>query len=130
MNEPSKLVGALSWTDLTVSNADEIRKFYEAVVGWTHTPVEMGDYQDFCMNKPGDGQTVAGICHARGENAELPSQWLVYVIVKELAQSIAECESRGGKVLQDPRSLSGGRFAVIQDPAGACLALFEQSTDE
>ena len=122
MSDSSKLVGALSWTDLTVSNADEIRKFYEAVVGWTHTPVEMGDYQDFCMNKPGDGQTVAGICHARGENAELPSQWLVYVIVNDLSESIVECESRGGKVLQGPRSLSGGRFAVIQDPAGACLA--------
>lgn len=125
MNEPAKSVGSISWTDLTISNADEVRKFYEAVVGWTHSPVEMGDYQDFCMNTPGDGETVAGICHARGENAGLPSQWLIYVNVRDIEQSIAACESRGGKVLQGPSSLSGGRYVVIQDPAGASLALFE-----
>jgi predicted enzyme related to lactoylglutathione lyase len=66
---PSKSIGAISWTDLTVPNAVEVKEFYEAVVGWTHLPSEMGGYQDFCMDKPGDGQTVAGICHARGENA-------------------------------------------------------------
>ncbi len=125
MSEPSKSIGAISWTDLTVPNADEVRGFYEAVVGWSNSPVGMGGYQDFCMNDPGDGGTVAGICHARGENAGLPAQWLIYVNVKDLEHSIAECEARGGKVLREPRSLGGGRCAVIQDPAGACVALFE-----
>ncbi len=32
----------------------------------------MGGDSDFCMNQPADGKTVAGICHARGENASLP----------------------------------------------------------
>lgn len=83
MNQPSKSIGAISWADLTIANADEVREFYEAVVGWTNSPVEMGGYQDFCMNKAVDGETVAGICHARGENAGLPAQWLLYVNVEE-----------------------------------------------
>lgn len=126
MNDPSKSIGAISWTDLTVPNAVELKEFYEAVVGWTDSPVEMGDYQDFCMNRPGDGQTVAGICHARGENADLPAQWMIYVNVQDLDQSVALCEARGGKVLRAPKDFGGGRCAVIQDPAGACIALFEQ----
>lgn len=129
MSQPSKSVGAISWTDLTVPDADEVRAFYEAVVGWTNSPVEMSGYQDFCMNKPGDGGTVAGICHARGENAGLPAQWLIYVNVKDLDQSIAECEAHGGKILHGPRDLGSGRSAVIQDPAGACVALFEHAVD-
>ena len=129
MSEPSKSIGAISWTDLTVPNADEVRGFYEAVVGWSNSPVEMGGYQDFCMNKPGDAGAVAGICHARGENASLPAQWLIYVNVKDLDQSIAECEARGCKVLNGPRDHGGGRSAVIQDPAGACVALFEHAVD-
>jgi hypothetical protein len=31
----------------------------------------MGDYSDYTMMCPGDGDAVAGICHARGSNADL-----------------------------------------------------------
>ena len=34
-------VGAITWTDLTVGNAVEIRDFYSRVVGWKHSAVEM-----------------------------------------------------------------------------------------
>ncbi|MCA9123052.1 MAG: VOC family protein [Planctomycetaceae bacterium] len=129
MSESTNSIGAISWRDLTVPNASEVREFYEAVVGWTNTPVEMGGYQDFCMNTPGTGETVAGICHARGANAGLPAQWLIYVNVVNLMKSIAECKSRGGKVLSEPKALGSGQCAVIQDPAGACVALFERKSD-
>ncbi len=130
MPEPSKAVGAISWADLTVPNAEQVKDFYAAVVGWTHSSIEMGGYDDFCMNKPVDGETVAGICHARGANAELPAQWLLYVNVADLDKSIEACTSNGGTVLQAPRNAGGGKMAVIQDPAGACMALFEQPASE
>ena len=81
-------IGTISWVDLTVPDAGALRDFYRDVVGWTPVDVEMGAYNDYCMNAPGDGttdeQTVAGICHARGANASLPPQWLVYINVADL----------------------------------------------
>ena len=128
MSNSNDPVGSISWTDLTVPNADEVRRFYELVVGWTSSPVEMGGYTDFCMNGPKSGQTVAGICHARGVNANMPPQWMIYITVEELDASIERCVSLGGQVIDGPRAMGGGRSAVIQDPAGAVAALYEPSS--
>ncbi len=117
--------GKIGWTDLTVENADEIRKFYAAVVGWKPEPVDMGGYSDFNMNSPATGKAVAGICHARGGNADLPAQWMVYITVEDLDASAKQCEKLGGKILAGPRgSESEGRYCIIQDPAGAVAAIY------
>lgn len=107
-------------------NADEVRDFYSAVVGWTPTPVEMGGYNDYCMNQPDSGKTVAGICHARGVNADIPPQWLMYVTVANLEASLTEVRARGGAVVRQPKGgASSGCYAIIQDPAGALVMLFQ-----
>jgi hypothetical protein len=124
--------GTIAWFDLTVPNADEVRDFYAAVVGWEHDPVAMGDYADWSMRAP-DGPTVAGICHARGENAGMPAQWMAYVAVTDLDATMARCRDLGGEVIAGPRGEAPGprgeapgpRFSVIRDPAGAHLALME-----
>ena len=125
MSESSKPeIGSINWFDLTIENAEALRDFYSAVVGWTFSEVEMGGYQDFCMSLPEDGKTIAGICHARGLNASLPPQWLVYITVEDLDQSITKCKELGGIILSGPRDLgSYGRICVIRDPAGAVAAL-------
>ena len=78
------------------------------------------------MNDPESGETVAGICHAKGPNAGLPSQWLVYIAVADLAQSIKKCLELRGQVVDGPQILDGSQFCVIQDPAGAVAALISQ----
>jgi uncharacterized protein len=86
----------------------------------------MGDYQDFCMHPTGEPQPVAGICYARGENADLPAVWLVYITVDDLDQSIGRCQQLGGKLLRPLTTMGAqGRFCVIEDPAGAICALYE-----
>jgi len=61
-------VGSIAWRDLTVPDAEGVRDFYSAVVGWTSSAVQMDGYSDFSMVTPASGKTVAGICHARGVN--------------------------------------------------------------
>lgn len=117
--------GTIGWTDLTVGNAATIRDFYQAVVGWNSDDVDMGDYSDYVMLAPKDGTPVAGVCHARGSNADLPPVWLVYFVVADVAESSARCEDLGGEILVTPRGLSGGRFCVVKDPAGAICALYQ-----
>jgi predicted enzyme related to lactoylglutathione lyase len=119
-------IGSINWIDLTVAAATDVRDFYREVVGWRWTGLDMGGYEDFCMNLPAGGTTVAGICHARGTNADLPPAWLVYITVADVDRSAARCVALGGAVLAGPRELGGmGRYCVIRDPAGAAAALFQ-----
>jgi uncharacterized protein len=117
--------GTIAWQDLTVPNAEQVRDFYLAVVGWEAKPESMGEYSDFNMIAPSTGQTVAGVCHARGVNADVPPQWLIYIIVEDIDRAAQTCVEKGGSVVVGPRASGGGRICVIKDPAGATCALFK-----
>jgi hypothetical protein len=112
--------------DLTVESAAAVRDFYQSVVPWSVVDFDMGGYADYCMNRRADGATVAGICHARGVNSDLPPCWLVYLVVRDLDESMRRCVDLGGRIhtsVHDNGEM--GRFCVIQDPAGAYVALLE-----
>jgi predicted enzyme related to lactoylglutathione lyase len=38
---PKADIGSITWFDLTVDNAEEIKNFYSKVVGWNSVPVKM-----------------------------------------------------------------------------------------
>ncbi len=116
-------VGSIEWHDLTVNDASGLKDFYQKVVGWDTSPVSMGGYSDFNCNQPDSGTTVAGICHARGPNQDLPAQWLMYVRVANVTRSIAQVITLGGQVITGPKPFGDDDIVVIQDPAGAVMAL-------
>jgi len=121
----SNTFGKIGWIDMTVADADGVRDFYKAVVGWNVEDTSMGDYSDYTMMSPGDGDAIAGICHARGANADLPGGWLIYITVADVTASAAACVANGGKVIVEPGGLAGGQFCVIEDPSGATAALYQ-----
>lgn len=127
----NKDFGAIAWVDLTVPNAEETKIFYEEIIGWKPEPVSMGDYDDFNMTSPLTGDPVTGICHAKGVNEELPPQWLVYITVANIEESVSKVEQMGGRIIKMPTSMGDfGKFSVIQDPAGAVCALYEQKNSQ
>ena len=96
-------------------------------MGWKSVDLSMGDYSDYVMSTPEEDKPVAGVCHARGGNSGLPPQWLMYVHVENMDASLEACTEQGGKIVSPVRIVKGhGKYGVIQDPAGAVLALFEQ----
>ena len=118
-------IGKIGWFDLTVEDAPAIRDFYSKVVGWKPEDVNMGEYSDFNMTMPESSDPAAGICHARGDNAGQPSQWMIYITVADVDSSATACTENGGKVLVGPKSMGGGKFAVIEDPNGSVAALYK-----
>jgi len=125
-NKPD--IGSITWFDLTVPNAEEVKSFYKEVVGWKSENVDMGKYNDFNMQSLDSGETKTGICHKRGGNVDFPSQWLIYITVKNVDESAKLCKENGGKVLVGPKEMSGyGRYCVVEDPAGAVCALYTPS---
>lgn len=123
---PPPPIGSIGWADLTVPDATGLKDFYAKVAGWTVVPLSMGDYDDYVMMQPGTETAVAGVCHARGKNSGLPPMWLIYITVTDLDARLDACRANGGTVLMEPRSSGGtARYAVITDPAGASVALFD-----
>ena len=119
--------GRIGWLDLTVTDATATRDFYRQVIGWSVQDVEMKDgserYADYNMLGD-DGSPLAGVCHARGVNADLPPVWMIYLLVGDLAESLRRVEEEGGKVIKKTKGTDGEwAHAAIQDPVGAYLAL-------
>lgn len=123
MSDQPKL-GSVGWIDLTVDDATGLRDFYTKVTGWGQSGVDMDGYQDFVMLDEAGGP-VAGVCHAKGPNVDIPPQWLIYVTVADLDEAMTKVVENEGQVVHGPRSAGGGRMCVIQDPSGAHMALYE-----
>lgn len=123
--------GLIKWADLTVDNAEEVRDFYSAVLGWGHVGMPVDGREDYLMTNSESGDPAAGICHQAGSIKGLPQQWLVYVTVEDLDDAITATDDHGGKVVFGPReSEAMGRWCVIEDPAGAVMALTELTPGE
>ncbi len=107
-------------------DAEDLCDFYAAVVGWKPEPVQMTGYVDYNMIAPATGEPAVGVCHARGQNAALPTQWLIYVVVEDLHAALRRCIAKGGREVDGPRGMGEQTFAVIRDPAGAHMTLVEK----
>lgn len=123
----SNALGRIAWRDLTVPDAEAIRDFYSAVVGWQAQPHDMGGYDDYVIFPPDSEDALTGISHARGSNAAIPPVWLIYITVADVSASAEQAVALGGTLLDGPRKMGEADFAVIQDPAGAVFALYAEA---
>ncbi len=99
MTDLHSSAGRIGWVDLTVENAGQALDFYTKVTGWKSFASSMGDYNDYCVGADPESAPVAGICHARGVNAKVPPQWIVYITVDDLDKSLSACSELGGEIL-------------------------------
>jgi predicted enzyme related to lactoylglutathione lyase len=115
----------VAWIDLTVPDAAGLKDFYADVMGWTVSPISMGDYDDYAMvDSNGSGVGVAGVCHARGVNAAIPPVWMPYFRVDDVAAAVARCLDLGGELIKpvDPPQ-AYGVTAFLRDPQGTAFGL-------
>jgi predicted enzyme related to lactoylglutathione lyase len=118
-------VGTFAWFDLTVPNAQAISAFYTSVVGWQTNTASMGEYDDYSMQTLDSKTDVAGVCHTKGVNQDLPAQWLMYIKLSDLDASIVQVVKLNGSDLTPIRKFSDtSHSAVIKDPAGAVCAIY------
>jgi len=122
----SPVLGQFLWHELLTTDPAAGAGFYSKVFGWNGQPWE-GDAQYTMLthaNGPVGGARVIGkdpLADKIGLN------WLTYVGVPDLSAALAAAESKGARVLHPATGLSsdGGRYAVIADPQGATIGLYE-----
>lgn len=119
-------IGEMAWLDLSVKDADQVKDFYQNVIGWKTEAVSMGNYDDYTMISPQSGDAVGGICHAQGCNSDLPPAWLPYFLVENVVKSVEQVLANGGEMVTEIKSMGDDKYVVIKDPAGAVCAIYQK----
>ena len=119
--------GRFCWVDLGTTDAPAAKQFYTGLFGWTAEDRPMGDGQSYTMFHLG-GKSVAALYQqdAQQQAMGIPPNWLSYISVESADQAAERTKGLGGTVLMEPFDvLDVGRMAMIQDPTGAVVALWE-----
>jgi predicted enzyme related to lactoylglutathione lyase len=113
--------GIFGWNELMTPDAEASAKFYSALFGWTREDMDVGG-STYGMFKTG-GRPVAGMIPAGTES--VPAIWMGYVTVEDLETSLAKAVELGAKVHKGIITNPMGRFAIIADPHGALIGLWQ-----
>ena len=121
---PDMTPGIISWNELVSRDAGGSKKFYSQLFGWDVETMSMGPGAEYTMMKVG-GRPAAGLITMPPEAGDAPTMWMSYVTVADLPAAVAKAKSLGAKVCKDITALPMGRFAIIKDPQGAGIGLWE-----
>jgi predicted enzyme related to lactoylglutathione lyase/membrane protease YdiL (CAAX protease family) len=119
--------GTFSWADLGTPDPAAAKHFYTGLFGWSFDDRPMSNDEHYTMLLQ-DGKSVAALYQQQADqrSAGIPPHWLPYVTVESADRVSAQAAELGGTVLAQPFDVQEhGRMAVIQDPTGAVVALWE-----
>ena len=122
--------GRFVWYDLLTSVVAAATAFYARVAGWGTTSMDMGPGGTYTMFTSAD-VPLGGVTKLGPEMGPTPPHWMASVAVTDIDASAAHAKSLGGKVMMGPMEIPGvGRWAVISDPQGAMLGLYQSTTGQ
>lgn len=119
--------GTFSWTDLTTPDQDAAKRFYSSLFGWEISDAPVSEGVSYSMATLG-GHPVAAISPQpqRQRDAGVPPAWNSYVTVPDVDAAAARAQELGATVFSGPFDvMTAGRMAVIQDPQGAYVMLWQ-----
>lgn len=117
--------GAFCWAELITTDQPAAKSFYTKLFGWTFDDSPMGNDTFYTMLKL-DGSNVGALYQRGKEQQNIPPHWNCYVAVNNVDESAKRVGALGGKTVLPPFDvLDVGRMAVLQDPAGAMLSLWQ-----
>ncbi|MFE0602023.1 VOC family protein [Streptomyces sp. NPDC058892] len=131
MNGPYK-PGTPCWIDLMVPDQQAALDFYCDLFGWQGEvgPAEQGGYS-VCLLK---GRPVAGIMKASNPDGTVPdpmppTAWTTYLATDSLDSTLTSVTDAGGSVMMGATDVMDlGRMALISDPTGAAVGLWQAGT--
>jgi uncharacterized protein len=115
--------GTFCWVDLSTPDAEGAKAFYGGLFGWDFRDDEIpGGVYTMCLNQ---GDEVAAI----SQQDEHPAHWNNHVSVASADETAAKAKDLGATLIEDPFDvMEFGRMAVLADPGGAMLCIWEPRT--
>ena len=122
--------GEFCWSELATTNVQAAKDFYGTVFGWEFSDHNIGD-MTYTMIRH-SGKDFAGIwAIPKEQEKHIPPHWMAYILVENLDKSLELAQKKGATVIK-PSSMAGdfGKFAIIADPTGAHIALWQNLRKE
>ena len=118
-------VGTWIWRSLLTTDPTADAAFYNTVLGFNATPFPSEGAAEHLLLVSGTYARATANSFP-GNHPGMRPHWLNYVRVANAAQAAATATSLGGRILVPPHpDRHGGMIAVVADPEGAPLGLFE-----
>lgn len=117
--------GEFVWNELATNNLQAAKDFYSKMFGWEFVDKKMDDLT-YTIIKKGDKEFGGIWAIPEAQQNQIPPHWLTYILVENIEKSL-EIASQNGATILKPVQTAGemGLFAIIKDPAGAHLALWQ-----
>ncbi|NLT52149.1 MAG: VOC family protein [Ignavibacteria bacterium] len=123
----TKKTSTFGWVEMGAENLDKAKQFYETVFGWTGTIAKSNSPMPYAVMNNNNGVT-SGIYQLTEEMKmnKIPPHWLAYIYVNNVNNTLELAVKSGGKIIQPAFDVDRvGRMAVVSDPSGAVLAIWE-----
>ncbi len=124
--------GQFCWISLEARDLDEARRFYRELFGWQSQDVELPDgprAAEFTL----DGRRVAGASQMPQQRVDRdqPAVWRSYIRVDDLESTCARVTELGGEITLSATDVQQlGRTALVRDPTGAEVGLWQAGTQQ
>ena len=119
------MANPFTYLELHTTDAARAKSFYVELFGWKtkDTPVPgVGAYTEIDTQEGPE----AGLMPQQEPGAR--SAWLAYVKVPKLDETVSRAQKLGATVVASRTEIKGvGWFAVLEDPTGARIAVFEKA---
>ncbi|AHE67247.1 VOC family protein [Legionella oakridgensis] len=118
-------IGEFCWNELATPNVKAAKEFYGNAFGWKFSDHSMNG-STYTMIKSGEKE-FAGIWEIpQDQSKQIPPHWMSYILVDNLENSLKKVQEHRATI-KVPTTKVGefGQFAIITDPTGAHVALWE-----
>jgi predicted enzyme related to lactoylglutathione lyase len=116
--------GVPCWVDHASGNPAAAAAFYADLLGWETEEMMPAEAPGSYLMARLRGRDVAAISSQALEGA--PPAWNTYVAVDDADAAAERARAAGGNVLAGPFDVfEAGRMAVVQDPAGAVVSVWQ-----
>jgi len=119
--------GTFCWIELGTTDQAAAKQFYSSLFGWVANDFPMGPTEKYTMFSIGGKNAAAAYQLGPGTQTEgVPPHWMPYVTVTSADDTAKRAGELGGKVMAGPMDVYDfGRMAVIEDPTGAVISVWE-----
>ena len=119
--------GTFCWLDMATTDIEEAKKFYNEIFGWDAVPSGMEDGSEYTMFNM-NGKNVAAMYLLMKEQKDMgiPPHWMSYIACDQVEAILEKVKANGGNVISEIFEIPEvGRGAMIQDPEGAVVGLWQ-----
>ena len=122
--------GRFAWHELSTTDPRAGMAFYPQITAWTTQLMDDRPDYSLWMN---DGSPIGGVATLRDtvEASSAHAHWLAYVRVYDVDACARQVAALGGRVRVAPKEVPNiGCWAVVSDPQGGVIGLYEPASNE